>query len=173
MQTSLLLSVGGCPPLSARGCSQTLEVTNQTPMKRTLDGVLVPLREKPIKKYRSVIMCQDKEPFAFGSLSQGQIIEVGCLAVLWQKVDREVVELERKPVEGSVGVFDEQKRKIPFQRGDREHVITLQGLQPNRTLWGGEFVQYRPWLTMRITHFIWETKEWEGYVTWKLSLEEV
>ena len=84
METELILSVGGLPPLSARDCVQELIPIEQGRLRRTINGELI-FVGKQWSKYRSVIYCTDKTTLATNGLIPGTVVKVGCIQRLWQK----------------------------------------------------------------------------------------
>jgi len=163
-ETCLSLSVGGLPPFSARGCTQVLKPIASAENHRTVNGELVTTVSQLHHKYQTTIKSHDKLPVAIDSLWKGQTVQVGCMQRLWQKADGVMVELSRQPVEGSVIAID----------ADREPVTVLTVIGRDASLTAPGFVGYRPFLTMKITDFGYETEEWgEGGVSWFLSMEEV
>lgn len=162
METELILSVGGFPPLSARGCVQELTPVMLGSLRRTINGTLVYVG-KPQQKYRSVIKCQDKSVLASEGLGRGSLVKVGCIQRLWQRVDSGQLTLERDPVEGSVAAVDTFQTPVTIKQiKDRTVEVAGKG-----------YVSYRPWLTMRVMSFQLMTHEWGVKGEWKLELEEV
>lgn len=162
METELTLSIGGMPPLSARGCVQELMPVMLGTLRRTINGQLVYVG-KPQLKYRSIIRCQDKGVLASEGLWRGTLVKVGCIQRLWQKSEGGQVVLERDPVEGSVAAMDQVQ--VPVK------IMSVKGRTV--TLEGKGYVSYRPLLDMRVTDFSLTTHEWEVQGGWKLELEEV
>lgn len=169
METELILSVGGFPPLSARGCEQTLKPIHQKIFKRTFNGDLVSIGA-PILKYESTISCHDKTAVATEGMCPGIRMDVGCIQRLWQKVDPSSCEkdvlLERKPVENSISVVDERGQNMMFSVVS-ERTIRLPASDATY------FITYRPWLSMRLVDFQLTTNEWGMTAGWCLMLEEV
>jgi hypothetical protein len=169
METELILSVGGMPPLSARGCIQQIMPIPQGNLRRTINGELIYVG-RPIAKYRSVIYCTDKASLATEGLSPGVTIQVGCIQRLWQKVlpdpDNKPIMLERTPVSDSVIVIDEQQRHLEIESVDKQE-IRLKSRE------GTCFVSYRPWLNMKTVRYNLQTNEWGLTAGWHLELEEI
>lgn len=172
MQTELILSIGGLPPMSARGCIQELRPIPQGEMKRTVNGELIFIGNNK-HKYYSKITCNDKEVIATEGLQIGGFVKVGCVQKLCQKIDSSeknlTVTLEREPVSDSVFVIDEEQNEynnfslegslVTFQMSD----IKIRRL----------FVFYCPQLDMRVKSFTLSTDEWAMKTNWILELEEV
>ncbi len=158
METVLTLSVGGFPPLCARGCTQEFSIVSVNAFARTVNGTLVTLGKAP-SKYKTVITCSDQEVLATGGLVRGQCVEVACLQKLSHVVAGSEIELDRDPVAGSI-VF---KGQVMTARG---RCVTFEKHEEG-------FIFYRPRLTMRVVGFWCETKEWEAASSWRLEMEEV
>ena len=65
-ETALEFSIGGLPPLSARGCIQTLSAIPLGGLHRTINGALIFTGDTKARKYRSTIRGKDKAPPALG-----------------------------------------------------------------------------------------------------------
>ena len=169
METELILSVGGFPPLSARGCQQDLIPVPQGSLRRTINGELVMVGSQELK-YKSTIKCNDKTSLATDGLFPGCEVMVGCIQRLWQKVvenkDNEPVVLERHPVKGSVVVVDENQQEIKITSLDGKKV---QLSDRSDTC----YISYRPWLNMRAITYSLNTDEWGVKGGWSLEVEEI
>lgn len=169
MQTELTLSMGGLPPLSARGCIQDLKPLSQGECVRMLDGHLIFVGQ-PGHKYRTTIRCSDENVLATGDLTVGQTVTVGCIQRLCQKVaaHSEPVEvvLERPPVPGSISMVTEDKGEVPTFpiEGQHFHVPPF-----DQDL----FIFYAPLLNMRVLSLTLTTDEWNLKTSWSLEMEEV
>lgn len=108
MESELILSRGGFPPLSARGCVQHLMPVETGALRRTINGGLVYTGKTGTHKYRSLISCEDKASLALEGLWRGSEVRVGCIQRLWQKVAGREAFLERDPVIGSIFVTTAQ-----------------------------------------------------------------
>lgn len=169
METDLILSVGGLPPLSARGCVQELMPVNNGTFRRTINGTLLHLGHT--LKYRSVITCEDKTSLATHGLMPGSLVRVGCIQRLWQKVNGdEKIILEREAIEGSVAAVDSNQQPITIRQVAGQSVDLMPFAIPND---GDSFITYRPWLTMRVINYSLITHEWGVKVGWRLELEEI
>lgn len=167
MESELILSRGGFPPLSARGCIQHLMPIKAGILRRTVNGALVYTGKPLTHKYRSIISCEDKASLALEELWRGSEVRVGCIQQLWRQVTGREVLLERDPVEESVFAITAMReevavrgvtgRKVEIAKGDLESV----------------FISYRPWLDMRIISFSLVTNEWGLKAGWRLELEEI
>jgi hypothetical protein len=169
METELKIEGGGFPPFSARGCTQELTLAEHGYFKRTINGVLCFLGENETK-YKSVIRCQDKTTLVSdGVLGRGQVVRVGCLQRLWQKVKEgdEEVTLGRSAVLGSISVMDANQNLIDFEVVSENRVRIVKA--PKQDV----FISYRPWLHMRILRLQLFTDEWGLKCGWYLELEEV
>lgn len=167
MESELILSRGGFPPLSARGCVQHLMPIETGALRRTINGVLIYTGIPLTHKYRSIISCEDKAALALEGFWRGSELRVGCIQRVWQKVFGPQVLLERDPVEGSVFVLtaQQQEKEIQEVRG-RTIAFTNQNDEE-------VFVSYRPWLDMRVVTFSLMTNEWGLTAGWRLVLEEI
>ena len=164
METDLILSKGGLPPFSARGCTQTLSSVNLGAFHRTITNKLVYLG-KPEKKFKSTIKCQDLFSLATDDLFPGVILEVGCIQRLWQKIAGSVCALERFPRDGSLLVMNEDQSPM------EDYDLNGQTLHFKKSEKG--FVSYKPLLTMQVKSYILTTDEWGLKGEWHLDLEEV
>lgn len=169
METELILSVGGFPPLSARGCIQQITPLEQGKLRRTINGELIFIGQ-PISKYRTVIYCTDKTSLATDGIRPGSPVQVGCIQRLWQKVipdqNNGSITLERPPVEGSITVIDENQKSIEVQSVDNQEIK----LKDRKNTY---YVGYRPWLNMRTVRYNLQTNEWGLKAGWQLELEEI
>ncbi|WP_032112224.1 hypothetical protein [Candidatus Paracaedibacter symbiosus] len=164
METTLVLSRGGLPPMSARGCIQELTPITQGQFKRTVNGDLIFMGMQG-KKYKTTISCQDTTVLATDGLIPGAIIEVSCIQVLWQKVVGGKAALERPPVLGSITVVDENKNPVQLIRCEEGNIeVATTEIA---------YVCYRPILAMRIISYTLKTNEWGVKSGWSLELEEV
>jgi hypothetical protein len=169
MQTELTLSLGGLPPLSARGCVQELTSVPQGEFKRSLNGELI-FVGNPQHKYKTTLHCSDQSVMATNGLAIGAEVVVGCIQALCHKIppsDKAVsLTLERTPVPGTLAVVTEN--------GDVFEAFTSQGLHVTVDPSKKElFVYYQPLLTMRVVSFSLKTEEWPQKVAWVLDLEEI
>lgn len=169
MQTALSLSVGGMPPMSARGCVQELHPIAQGEFCRTINGDLMFVGPKS-HKYRSIIRCADQNPLATDGLTIGEEVLVGCIQALCQRVaagqSARTIALERPCVPGSAAAVDETNRPIAVREVDASHVEV--GPCASEC-----FVSYAPILRMRITNMHFATDEWKMQTKWQLELEEI
>lgn len=164
METTLVLSRGGLPPMSARGCVQELIPIPLGQFRRTVNGDLIFMGPEG-KKYRTVIFCEDAAVLATDNLMPGDIIDVSCIQLLWQKIVDGKATLERKPVLGSINVIDENKNALPLIRyGDQNIEIASTEVA---------YVCYRPILTMRVLSYTLKTNEWGVKSGWSIELEEI
>ncbi len=164
METELVISRSGFPPLSARGCMQELVPLALGQFRRTVNGDLVFLGTQG-KKYKSTISCEDKTIIATDNLDIGGIVDVSCIQRLWQRCERNRVTLDRLPAEGSVYVIDRQHSPLSIISIDGRDIF-IDSDQPC-------FVSYRPLLTMRIVRYVLKTDEWGIKTGWQMDLEEV
>ena len=167
METVLTLSIGGMPPMSARGCVQELRPVPQGTFKRTINGDLVFIGHKE-HKYFSIIKCKDSVPIATEGLQVGTELYVGCIQPLCQKIEKfeNTIVLERDFVEGSIQIFDEDNNEInDFEITGR--TIKINHIEKN------SFVSYSPKLLMKVISFTLTTDEWNLSSSWQLELEEV
>lgn len=164
METELVITHAGFPPLSARGCKQELVPKALGQFRRTVNGDLVFLGIQG-KKYRSLISCEDKASFASDELLPGMIVDVHCIQRLWQKVEGPQVNLDRQPVNKSIRAIKD--KSTPVQ------VICYNGQELTLDNQGVAFVSYRPILKMRVVSYTLLTDEWTSSSGWRLELEEV
>lgn len=165
MESELILSIGGLPPFSARGCTQELMPIRQNLFRRTINGSLLYLGQKTHQRYRSCITCQDQSVFTSEGLWPGQVLKIGCIQRLWQKVVSVDAILERNPIEGSLIAIDALQNPVRVleQAGPK---ITLENHERD------VFISYRPWLDVQVTHFTLYTQEWDLKTGWRLEVEE-
>ena len=164
MESVLILSRGGLPPFSARGCTQELIPIALGECRRTINGELVFLGQGG-KKYRSNITCADQTVIATDDVQPGMVVTVQCIQRLWQRVSGGEAQLERDFVPESLAAISEDKHtvEIAFVK-DRQ--IKLHTTLP-------AFISYRPILNMRVVSYSLKTDEWQLKTSWKLELEEV
>lgn len=166
METQLLIEGGGFPPMSARGCHQTLTLVPQGTFRRTVNGELCFMGVSP-PKYQSIIGCEDKNTLINeGVLSRGALIRVGCLQRLWQKGVVGLNALSRCAVDGSVVVMTDQQDAVSFIMRDEKCV------EVKADTCGDFFISYRPWLWMHVVDLKLFTDEWGLKATWRIDLEE-
>lgn len=175
METGLVLSRGGFPSFSARGCTQQLIPQHQGDYRRTIDGRLIYLGSSE-KKYKTIIDCEDKTSMATASLMPGESVIVDCIQTLWQTIEHDLdsdlrienvtreIMLSRPVVEGSVMVFNVKQEKIPYEQKDSQCV---------RVSHDARWVCFRPRLKMNVTAYYLKTDEWGGRCGWRLEMEEV
>lgn len=168
MESILKLSVGGLPPLSARGCTQTLTPLPLGHQQRTINGELVHWGDTGVK-YQSHIQCQDQTVLATDGLFPGTDITVECIQPLWQRFEGapsdNSIRLDREPVQGSVVAMTAEREPLDIKLED--DMIKLPHMAEPI------FVCYRPKLRMRVCHYELFTNEWGLSSGWKLDLEEI
>lgn len=169
MESILKLSVGGLPPLSARGCTQTLTPLPLGHQQRTLNGELIHWGEQGVK-YQSHIQCQDQTVLATDGLFPGVDVTVECIQPLWQRFEGKTegsntIRLDREPVEGSIVAMTAERE--PLSVTCEGSSLELPGMAEPI------FVCYRPRLKMKVRHYELFTNEWGLSSGWKLDLEEV
>lgn len=163
-ESALILSLGGLPPFSAKGCIQELMPIPQKSTRRTLSGELISF-ELP-QRYRSIITCHDQVPLATEGLWPGQRLKICCIQRLWQKAQGDRVLLERDPLETSLIALDGNKAIIPIlERSGRTVKLTSSVEEA--------FVSYRPWLDVCVISFTLFTDEWGLKGGWRLEVEEI
>ena len=129
MESELILSRGGFPPLSARGCVQQLMPILAGELRRTINGSLIYTGKSLTHKYRSIITCEDRAVIAMEGFWRGSEIRVGCIQRIWQKVEGEQALLERDPIEGSVFIMTAKQQEKEVQEGLRQKQ-KAQAVQP-------------------------------------------
>ncbi len=164
METTLMLSRGGLPPLSARGCQQELIPLSQGQFKRTVNGDLIFMGVQK-KKYKIIISCQDVTVIATDDLTPGTVLDISCIQPLWQKVSGGKAMLERMPVTGSITVVNEEKMPV--------EILHYEGRSIDIATTDIAYVSYRPLLTMQLISYSLKMNEWGGTSGWILELEEV
>ncbi|MBX9805599.1 MAG: hypothetical protein K2Y18_07605 [Alphaproteobacteria bacterium] len=167
MESELIINRGGFPPLSARGCIQSLMPIESGVLKRTINGSLVYTGKGPAHKYRSIISCEDKASLAMEGFWRGSELKVGCIQRLWQKVLGTGVVLERDPVEGSVFLIATNQEELGLESVMGRNVVFASNVADDT------YVSYRPWLDMRVVTFSLNTNEWGLKAGWRLELEEI
>ncbi|CAO5676714.1 MAG: hypothetical protein HEEMFOPI_01015 [Holosporales bacterium] len=167
METVLTLSVGGLPPLSARGCEQILKPIQLGSMKRSVNGDLYHLGPE-VLKYQSIIRAHDQTVLASNGLFPGVVVDVGCIQPIWEKIQNVHGHiLMRKPIEKSLVVMDHTQKNVFFDYMNGK--IILKDVGKGYDI----FVCYRPVLKMRVTDFLIKTNEWTFESQWELILEEI
>jgi hypothetical protein len=168
METVLTLSLGGFPPLSARGCEQILEPIKLGQMQRTVNGELIHLGSQALK-YQSVIKAKDRTVLALNGLCPGVVVKVGCVQPLWEPIEdtADGYHLMRDAVNASIAVIDSEQNAVDFST--EGNTIYIEDDTEDREI----FVTYRPELTMRVLDFLIKTNEWTFESSWELSLEEI
>lgn len=164
MESNLIISRGGFPPLSARGCVQTLTPIATGQFKRTVNGDLIFLGVQG-KKYRSVISCKDKAVLATGDLEPGTEIEVQCIQRLWQRGQDGEVTLEHDHVPGALAAVSEARKPVSVVKTVSNKITVASS--------DVVFVSYRPILKMRVIKYTLRTDEWGLCCEWELELEEI
>ena len=82
-ETVLTITGFGLTPYSARGIRQTLEpIPQSSSMRRTVNGALVDVSAPEMRKYRSVITCEDMNVPAIDGVWPGQLVTVACACEL-------------------------------------------------------------------------------------------
>lgn len=169
METELTLSLGGLPPLSARGCYQELTPVTQGIWKRTLSGKLIYVGSKEIK-YKTLITCKDKTVIATDGFIPGMPVEVGCIQRIWQKVDvdctNRFVSLQRPAILGSIAVVNENGKNQEIEKVEEREVVLN---HRNEIV----FLSYRPKIMMMVKDFKLHIDEWGMIGGWSLVMEEV
>lgn len=184
MQTELTLSLGGLPPLSARGCIQDLRPVAQGAFRRTINGDLLFVGVDRQHKYRSTIRCSDQAPLA--TMPVGAEVMVGCVQQLCQKIPAHkseiCVPLERCPRPGSILIVDDRRHRFsafnveitqpeePRSEATQNPKETVLRLAPFPH---DLYVFYHPLLRMRLTSFTLTTDEWNNKAGWTLEFEEI
>ncbi len=165
LETDFTFSLGGLPPMSARGCTQTLVPIANGELRRTVNGQLVYTGTQTHEKYRSIIECEDKAPAAFDNLWPGAEIKVGCISRLWQKFQGQTVILSRDPVAHSIIALTPARQAIQIASCENRQVDFAQTIEEG-------YVSYCPLLNMRVVDLMSAVDEWGLKVRWRLVLEE-
>lgn len=156
METELTLSLGGFPPLSARGCTQTLSL-QEAKFARTLCGRLICTGPR-VQKYKTLIEGSDQRVLATDSfITPGIEIELGCIQRVWQKVLKGSFKLSRDFVPHSL-YFESV--------GHKESLPSCYAPEDG-------FVSYRPRLKMALSSCRLFTDEWTMKTKWSIELEEI
>jgi hypothetical protein len=153
--------------MSARGCTQKLTAVPQGEFRRTISGELIFVGNQE-HKYQSTIHCQDQTVIATEGLRVGDVVYVGCIQALGQKINpnENAVTLTRSAVWRSIYVTKEKNDPYTAFSSD-SRTITLN--EPHGIL----FAFFRPELKMRITSFTLTMDEWKMKSEWVLELNEV
>ncbi|MEN8237079.1 MAG: hypothetical protein ABFQ95_06010 [Pseudomonadota bacterium] len=165
-ETELTLSIGGLPPFSARGCTQSLTPIVNGELRRTVNGELIYTGNSLHEKYKSVIKGVDKSAAAFDAIWVGAKVKVGCIQRLWQKFSGDKVVLSRDPVVGSVIAQDNTSQNIEVRSCKGRNIKLLKPVEEG-------YISYCPYLDMRVVDLSYATDEWGMQVSWELVLEEV
>lgn len=168
-ETDLILEIEGkgnlIPPFSVRECHQTLTLLPWGSLRRTLNGKLVSVGVTSIRKYESIITCKDNLPPAFQDLKRGELVKVGCLQALTQKVPQGASEIVLDHIALEAHLYSLSGQLFPLNE-------TMGKSFRVPTEFPGGFMTYRPWLTMLVKSFELQTDEWGQSVSWTLALEE-
>jgi hypothetical protein len=169
METELTISIGGLPPLSARGCEQELTPIIQGEFHRTINGDLIYLGDNTHTKYKSTVTCNDKTAIATDGLHRGSEIKLGCIQRLWQKIetDQPDVMLDKLAMLDSIYALDSDNNPIGIIEAIDHQLIKLE--TPHK----GGFICYRPLLNMRVIQYHLKTNEWGIKVGWQIECEEI
>jgi hypothetical protein len=147
--TLLVLSGVGIPPYSARGLSETLApIGAATQLRRTVNGALKDVADPLFRKYTVSISGNDMDPPAADLVWPGRAVTVDC-----------ITELAR------LASTDEDTTEAPGEFG--------RSVVPGSIRIEGDFVFYRPRLSMRVTGWSADSDEWAAVRSWTLTLEEV
>lgn len=165
METVLTLTIGGLPPLSARGCEQILKPVQLGNLVRTVNGELIHVGEQGLK-YQSIIRAKDRTVLAVNGLYPGVKVDVGCVQPLFEKMTDRTHTLMRPAVEGSIHVIDQDQQDCAF-------FIKNDKIYLSEKTTKDVYVSYRPILSMRVTDFLIRTNEWTFESSWELFLEEI
>lgn len=174
MTESLLkLSIGGFPPFSARGCTQTLKVAPLGELRRCLNGRLHYIGGDADYKYISQVQGKDKMPPAFEALSRGTTVSVECLSPLTQKIKGDgkkvCYNLKRPAVPQSALAYSVERLELPIAREAKQQIQLKIPLAQHAEA----YITYRPNLIMKVQDFSYDVDEWENQCRWYLDLEEV
>lgn len=146
--TLLVLSSVGVPLYSARGLTQTLEpIDGASQARRTVNGALKDLSASQFRKYRSEISCTDQEPPAKEAFWPGRQITVSC-----------VQELALYSPALNPDVLADIILERTAVAGSRRR--------------SGDFVFYRPQLTMMLISLTMSIDEYPADIQWTMVLEE-
>ncbi len=165
-ETRLILSQGGFPPFTARGCSQSLYPLESALLRRTVNGKLISLGAPGQLKYRSVIRCEDEESPALEGLWPGTFVEVHCIQYLWQKTFSPRLSLSRTPRIDSLKAIDQKKRPYGVKWQNNEAILETEEQE------GPWYLGYQPILTMTVITHESHHQEWGDKNPWSITLEE-
>jgi hypothetical protein len=172
METELILSGMGFPPLTARGCTQSLIPLIPGELRRTINGQLHYLGRETHHKYKSRIECSDQNPAGLNRLWVGSALTVCCIQTIVQVVlpshHDGPIALVRPARDDSIQVMDELQQPVAFQVGPN-HTLHLQNTEREKEV----FILFQPILHMRLTDFSLHTQEWGNCGKWWLTLEEI
>jgi hypothetical protein len=158
MDDYTVLSIEGLdfPAYSQRGLVQSLTMIDQAKgSRRTLNGVLVNVVDSQFRKYASSISngtVEGTQPPAFDIIYPGQVLTVGCIAELCQKLSSTELDTESELSTESYLSRTAVEGSIRYEDG---------------------FVFYRPVLSMMVKDYSVELDEWQAVVSWNIDLEEV
>lgn len=166
IETRLVISRGGFPPFSARGCTQSLTPIETGALRRTVNGELLYLSGPCHQKYCSIIRCEDQESPALDNLWPGEQVEISCIQYLWQKLQNTKSILDRPARPDSIKVVDDAQTSYAFHLDQQQITLETKSLGP----W---YVAYQPLLKMRVVTFSLEHQEWGEKNPWVITLEEI
>lgn len=157
MDDTLYIGVNQFLPEAIQNCKQELKQMDTLNLQYTANGHNVPFNG-PKKLWTRISFDRSSSARRF-DFECDAIVQIGCAVRLWKKVSPgKIVKLKYEICENSIEGHDRQGRPLCHLIGDQEISI------PDNV----EFISYRPWLDMMITH-IHEEKNGQ----WHLEAEEI
>lgn len=147
--TVLRIEAFGLPPYSARGLQQSYApIAQASQPRRTINGTLRDLSAPQMRKYMTTISGADQQPPALDLRWPGLQVTVDWISEFAQRNEGTETDGTDGPDLGRTPV-------------------------PGSVRYEGEFLFYRPRMTMQIVSFSQDDDEWGAGVRWQLVLEEV
>ena len=148
MDDTLYIGTHQFLPEIMRNCKQELKQIDSMNLQRTANGESISTMGSKKLWTRISFSSHTLDQFDF---ELGNIIQIGCATRLWKKVfPGKIVKLKYEICDNSIEGHDRQGRSLCHLIGEQEISI------PDNT----EFISYRPWLDMMITHVHTEQDPW-------------
>lgn len=157
MEDTLYIGTHQSLPEAIQNCKQELKQMDTVSLQYMANGGHVPFNGT--KKMWTRIVLDTASFVDRFDFECGTIVQIGCAVRLWKKVfPGKIVKLKYEICENSIEGHDRQGLSLCHLIGDQEISI------PHNV----EFISYRPWLDMVVTHI---QKERKG--TWYFEAEEI
>ncbi|MGB0919593.1 MAG: hypothetical protein ACPGUZ_03670 [Holosporaceae bacterium] len=156
------------PFFCSRTCRQMLSLAETPCLKRTIEGKLMNLAERPLK-YASKIFGHDLAPPALEKITNANELWVDCVVKLTASLNKnqKAIALSRLAAPFSV-LIETPDETFPLKTEKAQKHLTWPHDIPEKS-----FISYRPRLKMRLVNFSLETNEWKMTNQWQLELAEI